>query len=55
MACEEALFDRNNLWKYKILFLFIGVMIAKCMNYFKFGKFMCARNVGEQAKVSFSG
>jgi len=25
------------------------------MNYFKFGKFVRARNVGEQAKVSFSG
>ena len=55
MAYEEALFDRNNLWKYKILFLFIGAMIAKCMNYFKFGKFVRVRNVSEQAKVSFRG
>ena len=54
MAYESALFDRNNLQKYKILFLFIDVILSKNIDYFKFGKLMCKKHAGEQAKVSFS-
>ena len=54
MAYESALFDRNNLQKYNTLFLFIGVIVAKNIDYFKFGKLMCKKHAGEQVKASFS-